>query len=121
MLALVVVPDVGELIQLQPRQLGINKFCLALIKIRKRYNNTRVTRTKTRWPMPPGVQRGHGTNGHAADQINKLKSKALAQRSGKGYTEKSVKGTQRGLVKGIQRSPVKGTQRSLVMGIQRSL
>ena len=26
-----------------------------------------------------GSSAGHGTNGHAADQINKLKSKALAQ------------------------------------------
>ena len=26
-----------------------------------------------------GTSAGHGTNGHAADQINKLKSKALAQ------------------------------------------
>ena len=27
---------------------------------------------------PRGTSAGHGTNGHAADQINKLKSKALA-------------------------------------------
>ena len=37
-----------------------------------------------------GSSAGHGPNGHAADQINKLKSKALAQ-SILGLTDLSVK------------------------------